>query len=270
MAEPKDDVILITGASAGIGRACADRLHAAGWSVFGAARRDVSTVGWRPMVMDVDSDASVASGFEALLSECGRLDAVVACAGWGLAGAAEHTPIDAAKDQMETNFWGAVRVVQHALPTMRRQRRGRIVLISSLGGIIGIPFQSFYSASKFAMEGYGEALAYEVSPFGIQVTLVEPGNVRTEFTANRRDVEAPDGDDPYRNAAAKALGTMIEDEANGVPPDDVARAVQRVLEARHAPRRVSAGKFDERIGIMGKRLLPFRLFERAAKGSLGV
>ena len=265
-----DDVILITGASAGIGQACADRLHARGWTVVGASRRGTSSGGWSPLVMDVDSDGSVAAGFETLESDRGRLDAVVACAGWGLAGAAEQTPIGDAKDQMETNFWGTVRVVQHALPIMRRQGRGRVVLISSIGGIVGIPFQSFYSASKFAMEGYGESLAYEVAPFGIQVTLVEPGNVRTDFTQSRRDVPGPGGDDPYREATAKAVGTMIEDEANGVPPADVAAVVQRVLEAGRAPRRVSVGKFDERIGIMGKRLLPFRLFERAAKGSLGV
>ncbi len=265
-----DDVILITGASAGIGRACADRLHDRGWKVVGASRRGTTSGGWAPMEMDVDSDTSVTSGFDALRSEYGRLDAVVACAGWGLAGAVEQTPMADAKDQMETNFWGAVRVVQQALPVMRSRGRGRIILISSIGGIVGIPFQSFYSASKFAMEGYGESLAYEVEPFGIQVTLVEPGNVRTDFTQSRRDVEVPEGDDAYRAATAKALGTMIEDEANGVPPDDVAVAVQRVLEAKRPPRRVSVGKFDERIGIMGKRLLPYRLFERAAKGSLGV
>ena len=113
-----------------------------------------------------------------MLAGHGRLDAVVACAGWGLAGAVEQTPMADAQDQFETNFWGAVRVVQQALPAMRRQGRGRIVLMSSIGGIVGHPFQAFYSASKFALEGYGEALAYEVAPFGIQVTLVEPGNVR--------------------------------------------------------------------------------------------
>ncbi len=269
MDEPTGGVILVTGASAGIGLACADRLHGARWSVFGAARRTVADRGWSSLVMDVDDDASVASGVERVLSEKGRLDGVVASAGWGLAGAAEHTPIDAAKEQMETNFWGAVRLVQHALPAMRRQGSGRIVLISSLGGIIGIPFQSFYSASKFAMEGYGESLAYEVAPYGIEVTMVEPGNVKTDFTSSRRDVEPP-ADDPYHDAVAKAVGVMIEDERNGVPPDDVARVVQRVLSSRRPPRRVSVGKFDERIGIMGKRLLPYRLFERAAKGSLGV
>jgi NAD(P)-dependent dehydrogenase (short-subunit alcohol dehydrogenase family) len=205
-----------------------------------------------------------------VVSAQGRLDAVVACAGWGLAGAAEQTPLDQAKEQMETNFWGTVRVVREALPVMRRQGRGRIVLMSSIGGIIGIPFQSFYSASKFALEGYGESLAWEVAPHGIQVTLVEPGNVRTEFTQRRREVPVDGDDGAYREATAKAIGTMAADEANGVAPDRVAAVVQRVLESRRPPRRASVGSFDERIGIMGKRLMPYRLFERAAKGSLGV
>jgi len=219
--------------------------------------------------MNVDVDASVAAGFEHLVATDHRLDAVVACAGWGLSGAAELTPIEQAKEQMETNFWGAVRVVQHGLPLMRAQGHGRIILISSIGGIIGLPFQSFYSASKFAMEGYGEALAYEVAPFGIHVTLVEPGNVSTEFTASRRMVRAS-SDDAYGPAADKAVQTMCEDETNGVPPDVVAVTVERVLRARHPRRRVSSGRFDERIGLAGKRLLPYRLFEKAAKGSLGV
>jgi short-subunit dehydrogenase len=142
--------------------------------------------------------------------------------------------------------------------------------MSSIGGVLGIPFQAFYTASKFALEGYGEALAYEVAPFGIEVTLVEPGNVRTGFTAARRDVPPSGGDAPYADAVARAVGKMAEDEAEGVDPEQVAAVVQRVLEARRPPRRVSVGNPDERIGIIGKRLLPHRLFERAAKGSLGV
>ena len=270
--ERGDRVVLITGASAGIGQATADRLHGRGWTVVGASRRGTASGGggWSPMVMDVDDDDSVRTGMEKVLVEHGGLHAVVACAGWGLAGAAEQTPIDLAKRQLETNFWGAVRVVQAALPGMRERGSGRIVLVSSIGGIVGIPFQAFYSASKFAMEGYGEALAYEVEPFGIQVTLVEPGNVRTDFTASRRDVPVPEGDDAYAAAVTKAIDTMATDEANGVPPEAVAAVVKRVLTAKRAPRRASVGKMEERIGIMGKRLLPYRLFEKAAKGSLGV
>jgi NAD(P)-dependent dehydrogenase (short-subunit alcohol dehydrogenase family) len=287
------DVVLVTGASAGIGRACAERLHHAGWSVFGASRRGTSSGGWRPVVMDVDDDDSVASAMNVVTGASGesgvangagagagagrherRLDGLVACAGWGLAGPVEDTPMEDARAQLETNFWGTVRVVQHALPIMRRRRRGRIVLMSSIGGVVGLPFQAFYSASKFALEGYAEALAYEVAPFGIDVTLVEPGNVATEFTARRRQVPATSPVEPgeiaYAAAAAKAIDTMAEDEVNGVEPDRVAAAVQRVLEARRPPRRVSVGRLDERVGIIGKRLLPFRLFERAARGSLGV
>jgi NAD(P)-dependent dehydrogenase (short-subunit alcohol dehydrogenase family) len=265
-----DKVVLITGASAGIGRACADRLQLGGWTVIGASRRGTSSGRWTPLVMDVDDDSSVAEGVARVLDEHGRLDAVVACAGWGLAGPVEQTPIAAAKDQLETNFWGAVRLVQAALPAMRERGSGRLVLISSIGGVIGIPFQAFYSASKFAMEGYAESLAYEVAPFGVEVTLVEPGNVRTDFTSSRKDVVPPDGSDPYSAAVGKAIGVMERDEANGVAPEAAAVVVQRVLDAAHPPRRVSVGKSGERIGIMAKRLMPYRLFERAAKGSLGV
>jgi NAD(P)-dependent dehydrogenase (short-subunit alcohol dehydrogenase family) len=228
------------------------------------------------MVMDVDDDDSVRTGVETVVAERGRLAAVVACAGWGLAGAVEQTPIDQAKRQLETNFWGAVRVVQAVLPVMRRQGGGRVVLVSSIGGIVALPFQAFYSASKFALEGYGEALAYEVAPFGIEVTLLEPGNVRTEFTQNRLDVvppEPPEGQDsrdPYADMVAKSVGLMERDEQNGVPPADVATAIARVLDSRRPRRRVSVGKPDERVGIIAKRLLPSRIFERAAKGSLGV
>jgi NAD(P)-dependent dehydrogenase (short-subunit alcohol dehydrogenase family) len=263
-------VVVITGASAGIGLAAADRLHASGWTVVGASRRGTSPGTWRPLIMDVDDDASVTAGMAAVTAEQGRLDAVVACAGWGLAGSVEQTPIADARDQLETNFWGAVRVVQAALPTFRSAGGGRVVLVSSIGGVLGIPFQAFYSASKFAMEGYGEALAYEVSPFGIHVTLVEPGNVRTDFTSSRRDVAVPDGPDPYGEASAKAVARMVEDERDGVPPDDVAKVIAKVLGSARPPRRASVGKIGERAGILGKRLLPHRLFEAAAKDSLGL
>ena len=147
---------------------------------------------------------------------------------------------------------------------------GRIVLISSIGGAVAIPFQAFYSVSKFALEGLGEALAYEVAPFGIDVTLVEPGNVRTDFTANRKMADAARDDEVYKSALDTAVGVMERDEANGVAPDDVAAVVQKVLDARRPPRRVSVGKAGERIGILAKRVLPFRVFEAAAKSSLGV
>ena len=170
--------------------------------------------------------------------------------------------------QMETNFFGTVRVVTAALPSLR-QRSGRVVLMSSIGGVIGLPFQAYYSASKFALEGWAEALAWEVGPFGVGVTLVEPGNFRTGFTAGRRTVEVA-GDDPYAAASAKAIGKMAEDELGGADPMDVARVVAKVLTTGRPPRRLSVGPAGERVGVMAKRLLPNRWFEAASASSLGV
>jgi NAD(P)-dependent dehydrogenase (short-subunit alcohol dehydrogenase family) len=261
-------VILITGASAGIGRECANHLATSGWNVLGASRRGTSDGTWRGIQMDVDDDDSVARAFEQFPTEFVELNAVLACAGWGLAGAAEHTSIEDAKAQFNTNFWGAVRVVNAALPRLRERGGGHVVLMSSIGGILGIPYQAFYSASKFALEGYAESLAYEVAPFNIHVTLVEPGNFKTDFTA-RKKVDVT-GDDPYRAACEKAIAAMERDEIKGANPADVAKVVEKILKSTNPPRRVSVGKFDERMGIMGKRLLPFRIFEKAAKSSLGV
>ena len=262
-------VILVTGASSGIGRVCADSLHQSGWTVIGASRRGTSSAGWSPLAMNVDDDGSVTDGVAKVLKEHGRLDAVLANAGFGIAGAAEQTSIADAKAQLETNFWGAVRIVNAVLPIFRNQGGGRLLLTSSIGGVLGIPYQAFYSASKFALEGYAESLAYEVEPFKIHVTLIEPGNFKTDFTANRRMVEVT-GDDPYKAAREKAVSMMERDEINGADPLLVAKVVEKVLNAKKPPRRVSVGKFDERVGIMGKRLLPYGLFEKAARGSLGV
>src|ERR1700733_5724987 len=267
-------VVLVTGASAGIGRACADRLAAAGWAVTGASRRGTSSGRWAGLVMDVDDDEAVAAGVRGILAEHGRIDAVVTAAGWGIAGAVEHTTVAEAKAQVETNFWGSVRTVQAVLGPMRDQGSGRgggrIVLLSSIGGVLGIPFQAFYSASKFALEGLAEGLAYEVEPFGIHVTLVQPGNIAPDFTASRQRAAAAAGDPVYAAALAKAICVMERDEANGAPAGDVAAVVQRVLDSRRPPRRVSVGKPGERFGLVARRFLPFRLFEAGAKGSLGV
>jgi NAD(P)-dependent dehydrogenase (short-subunit alcohol dehydrogenase family) len=263
-------VAVVTGASAGIGRACADRLAATDCSVTGASRRGTGGSGWPGLVMDVDDDSSVLDGISGVITREGRIDALVAAAGWGVAGAAEYTTVAEAKAQFETNFWGCVRVVQAALPQLRAQRGGRIVLISSIGGMIGIPFQAYYSASKFALEGFAESVAYEVAPFGVHITLVQPGNIATDFTASRVFAAGGPGDAVYAAAMHKAVSLMERDEANGAPAEQVAAAVQRVLSARRPPRRISVGKAGERSGLVAKRLLPFRVFEAAAKGSLGV
>jgi NAD(P)-dependent dehydrogenase (short-subunit alcohol dehydrogenase family) len=261
-------VAFITGASSGIGMACAERLAASGWTVAGASRRGTGGTGWTGLVADVGNDDAVRSAVETVAGGSGRIDALIASAGYTLAGAAECTGIAEAKAQFETNFWGCVRAVQAVLPHMRRQQGGRIVLISSLGGAVGLPFQAYYSASKFALEGFAEALAYEVAPFGIHVTLVEPGNIATNATANR--VQSAGGDAAYAAALTKAVTTMERDEMSGPPPEVVAAAVQRVLESPRPPLRVSVGRPGERVALLAKRLLPSRIFRAAAKSGLGV
>ncbi len=264
----KSRVCLVTGASSGIGRACADHLTDHGWVVVGASRSQPPGVRWQPLEMDVDSDESVDSGVAAVLAEHGRIDAVVTSAGWGLSGPVETTPLNQARAQFQTNFWGTVRVVRSVLPHMR-PRGGRVVMIGSLGGLIGLPFQAYYSASKYALEGFTEALAYEVSPFGIDVTIVEPGNALSDFTANRHRSD-PDPSSPYAAANERAVTTMEADEREGIPVAKVAAAVEKVLTARTPPRRLSVGSADERLGAMAKRFIPHRLFERLARGPLGL
>lgn len=260
-------VVLVTGASAGLGRATADLLASRGWTVIGASRRGTAGRGWHGLVIDVDSDESVEQGVAHVVARHGGIDALVLAAGWGLAGPVETTSPAEAKAQFETNLWGAVRVVTEALPVLR-SRAGRIVLISSIGGQVGIPFQSYYSASKFALEGWAEALAYEVAPFGVQVTLIQPGNFRTEFTASRREAAAPSG--PYTSAFRRAVQVMEQDESQGADPIAAARTIAAQLDSPRPRRRISVGPGRDRIALVAKRALPHCWFEALAKDGLGV
>jgi NAD(P)-dependent dehydrogenase (short-subunit alcohol dehydrogenase family) len=261
-------VVLITGASAGIGLACAQHLSEREYTVIGASRRTSTARAWSSIEMDVDDDQSVTAGVAGVITDHGGIDAVVTCAGWGLAGAIEQTPIHEARAQIETNFFGTVRAVVAALPSLR-QRRGHVVIMGSIGGTIGIPFQGYYSASKFALEGWAEALAWEVRPYGVKVTLIEPGNFRTEFTQSRRTFMV-DGDDPYAAARTKAIEVMERDELAGADPTAVARQVAKVLASKRPPRRRTVGPRVERLGPMAKRLLPGRAFEAASASNLGM
>ena len=223
-------VVLVTGASAGLGRATCDLLAERGWTVVGGSRRGTGGDRWEGIVLDVDNDDSVSSACSGVIENHGRIDAVVCAAGFGIAGPVELTTSEDARAQLETNFWGTVRVAVCALPHMRAAGHGRIIVMSSIGGQIGLPFQAYYCASKFALEGWAESLAYEVAPFGIHVTLVQPGNFATDFTGSRRSVTAPLGD--YRDAAEHAVGVMERDERNGAAPSHVAAVIVQQLDSR--------------------------------------
>jgi NAD(P)-dependent dehydrogenase (short-subunit alcohol dehydrogenase family) len=179
MSEPR--VVLITGASSGIGQATASLLADRGYKVFGTSRqpRSDTSDGFVMLQLDITSDTSVKACIHAVMQRTGRMDILINNAGYGLSGAIEETSIQEAKSQFETNFFGAVRMVKTVLPVMRQQRSGHIINISSMGGVVGNPFLGFYSASKFALEGYTEALRHEVKRFNIHVSLVEPTYFKT-------------------------------------------------------------------------------------------
>lgn len=180
--------------------------------------------------MNVDDESSVASAIETLWAAEQRLDVVVNGAGFGVAGAIEDTPIELAQAQFNTNVFGAMRVCRRALPLMRRQRGGAIINVTSIAGELSLPFQGWYSASKFAVEGLSEAMRAEVRPFGIDVVLVQPGDFRTGFTAARQVARAEAS--AYADRAARALAIAANDESSGADPQQVARLIARIVNSR--------------------------------------
>ena len=227
------NVALITGASSGIGAACAAFLAAQGYRVYGGSRSAVTAAGVEPLALDVSDDASVARAIETILAKEGRLDILVNNAGFGIAGAIEDTSIDEARAQFDVNFFGVLRMCRAVLPGMRQQKTGYIVNIGSIGGLIAIPFQGFYSASKFALEGFSEALRLEVRPFGIRVVLIEPGDHRTSFTQNRRSTAQSGEGSAYRDRFHRAIARMAADEQGGPGPEGVARLLLKVVSHPH-------------------------------------
>jgi NAD(P)-dependent dehydrogenase (short-subunit alcohol dehydrogenase family) len=257
-----ENVVLITGASSGLGKACAERLSQRGHRVYGTSRRapeqGEQRNGITMLNMDVDQDASVRQGVERILERERRIDVAINCAGYILGGAIENTPIDVAKAHFETNFFGTMRVCQAVLPAMRAQRSGLIVNISSVGGLFSLPFHGVYGATKFAVEGLSEALSIEVKPFGVRVVIVEPGDYRTNLTANRRRV---DPDPAYAKNMHNAIGVMEHDEMNGADPEQMARLVERIVNSRSPRLRYITGPLYETAAVVLKRILPARLFE---------
>lgn len=264
-------VVLITGASSGIGQASALYLYQKGYQVYGTSRKakrnpskasqTERTVTFPMLYMNVDSDKSVKQGVNYILKQEGRIDVVVNNAGFGIAGAVEDTSLEEAKAQFETNVWGALRVFKAVLPIMRDQRSGYIITMSSIMGHIAVPFQGVYSATKFALEALNEALSMEVRPFGIHVVMLEPGDCRTQFTANRcRTIESH-----YNQAYAQQCNTAVEvmehDEMHGFAPDKVARVLERIIRNPSPRLRYAVASFPQKLGVVLKKVLPSRLFE---------
>ena len=257
-------VVLVTGASSGFGLSIANDLQAAGYRVYGASRRATGALdgGFEAIAMDVDDDASVAAGVDAIIAREGRLDVVVSNAGIGIAGSLEDTTTDEAKAQFETNFFGNHRVCRAALPHLRAQENSHIVVIGSLAGLFGIPFQGMYSATKFALEGYCESLRIELRHTGVRVAIVEPGDFATGFTAARRTVAARGEGSAYHAAFERALLIIENDEITGADPADLAVAVRAVIETSQPALRHPVGADAQVRMAQARASLPPETLER--------
>ena len=264
-------VVLITGASAGFGKACAEHLCSRGFQVYGTSRsahfdavsstKGTGQPSFVTIPMDVRDTASVNRGIKYILKKEGRLDVVVNNAGFGLAGAFEDCSVAEVKDQFETNVFGVVRVCQSVIPHMRQQKKGVVVIVGSLAGRIGVPFQSAYSASKFALEGFAETLRMEVKPFGVHVVLIQPGDFKTEFTRNRIFAKKATANSIYARAFKRAIDVMENDEQNGPPPVEVALLLEKILQNPTPALRYPVGKLSDRFAAKLKDFLPGKVFE---------
>jgi NAD(P)-dependent dehydrogenase (short-subunit alcohol dehydrogenase family) len=254
-------VVLVTGCSSGIGKAICDQLAMAGTTVYGGSRSACTSSQWRHLPLDVTEQSSVDAAVADVLRAESRLDGLVACAGVGLAGSIEDTDDDEAKRNFDTNFFGTARMIRAVLPTMRKQSSGKIVVIGSIGGLIGLPFVPYYSASKFALDGLIEALRGEVAPFGIQATVVHPGDLNTAFGANRVLGRNAGTTSAYRARFQDTLRFYAGQEDGAASPQALARKVEKLLCRRSLPARVIVGTPLEKLGVSSKRYLPGRTFE---------
>ena len=214
-------VALVTGASSGIGEAVALKLRSHGYTVYGSARRvermaGLTDRGVRTLAMDVTDEASMQAGVEQIVAAEGRIDVLVNNAGYGSYGAIEDVPLDEARAQFEVNLFGAARLIQLVLPRMRAQRSGTIVNITSMGGKIHSPLGGWYHATKFALEALSDCLRIEVKPFGIDVVVIEPGGIATEWDAIAADKlrEASAAGSGAYAAQAGAVAKALSSEAN--------------------------------------------------------
>lgn len=254
---------LVTGASSGIGQAIAERLARDGLTVFGTSRHPAGTSGpVRMLALDVTSDESVQAGLRTILAEMGSVDVLVNNAGFLTAGAVEEVPLPSAKAQFETNFFGAVRLIQALAPAMRERRTGRIINVTSLAGIVPLPFWGFYNASKAALESLTETLRYELSPFGVHVSAVEPGAIKTPFYTS--DVKAPLSS-VYAPWRKRLDCRMKEFEAAAPGPAGVAEAVSRLVRAARPPLRTTVTK-EAWLFTTLKRWTPASVFETQLRG----
>jgi NAD(P)-dependent dehydrogenase (short-subunit alcohol dehydrogenase family) len=276
MSEPSK-AVLVTGCSSGIGRATALRLAGAGWKVYASARRpetisDLRDAGCQTLALDVTDEQSMQAAVDAVQQAEGAVGVLINNAGYSQSGAVETVPLEAVRRQFETNVFGLVRLTQLVLPKMREQRWGKIVNVGSMGGRLTFPGGGHYHATKHAVEAISDAMRFELRGFGIDVILLEPGLITTEFgeaaTASMADT-AIDGDDPYAtfNTTVGAVTKGAYDgpmKLLGGGPDRVAKVIERALKRRNPPARITITP-SAKLTIAMRRLLPDRAWDAAMR-----
>lgn len=221
-----EKIAVVTGGSSGIGLCTASALYDKGCKVYTISRREFNDPRFTHIRADITDPEAAGNAIHSIKEKEGHLDIVVNCAGYGISGAIEFTPPEDAKRQMDVNFFGMVNVNRPALTIMREQGYGRIVNTSSMAGVFAIPFQAFYSASKAAINSYTCALINEVKDFGISVCAVQPGDIKTDFTASRKKIE--DGNEEYGGRIVRSVAKMEKDEQNGHDPQKAGNFIAKV------------------------------------------
>ncbi len=219
-------VIAITGASSGIGRYTAIALVNMGHTVYDLSRRYIPNDGVKYIKTDVTDEENVRASVEEIINTEDHIDVVINCAGYGISGAVEFTKTEDAKRQFDVNFFGMVNVNKAVIPFMRKAKKGQIINISSVAAVTHIPFQTYYSASKAAIESYTCALANELKPFGIFVSAIQPGDICTEFTSSRN--KSFSGDDIYEGRISRSVEGMEKDEQKGMSPEFAGKYIARI------------------------------------------
>jgi NAD(P)-dependent dehydrogenase (short-subunit alcohol dehydrogenase family) len=270
--------VLITGCSTGIGRASALRLAGSGWTVYASARRaetiaDLRDAGCRTLTLDVTDEDSMRAAVEEVERAEGAVGVLVNNAGYSQSGAIETVPLEAVRRQFETNVFGLVRLTQLALPKMRSQRWGRIVNVGSMGGLLSFPGAGHYHATKHALEALSDAMRFELRGFGIDVVLLEPGLITTEFSEaattamTRATSETEEGPYARFNAAVGALTTGAYKgpmRLFGAGPDRVAKVIERAITRRRPPARIKITP-SAKVTIAMRRLLSDRAWDAAMR-----
>ena len=238
--------VFVTGASSGIGQACAMRFAMNGYTVTGVSRnteeKTESFPGGGSLTLkrlDVTDEAAVKDFVEKLPG----VDIAVLCAGMGVAGPAETTSLDLTRKQMQVNYFGTLNAAQPCLTRMRAQRKGLLIIIGSIAGRVSIPMQSQYSASKHALEAFTDAVRMEMRQYGVRACIIEPGDTKTGFTAARvmHETENRDTADNYSNVLKKSVAKMAADEQGGRSPDSVAKVALALAGRKDPPARVPVG-----------------------------